>query len=60
MLFKEPKAEYVEIILEDVITTSPGQSYDVCQKKGISGMDQDKFCLEMGISGMDLSSVSDF
>ena len=59
MMMKEPVIEFVPISDTNILTGSPGQGYDVCQRKGINGMNQEKFCVEMLIAGMDLSLVPD-
>lgn len=60
MVFQEPKVEFVSVNTEDIATTSPGGAgYDICQRKGINGMNQASFCSEMGVAGMDLSGIPD-
>lgn len=54
MMFQEPKAEFIRLEMVNASTTSPGAGYNVCEKYGVSGMDQDAFCAAMNQAGMPL------
>lgn len=58
MFFQEPKVEFVSVSTEDISTTS-GAGYNICQRKGYAGMNQEGFCAEMKVAGMDLSGLPD-
>lgn len=59
MVFQEPKVEFVSVDTDDISTTSGGAGYNICQRKGIAGLNQENFCAEMKIAGMDLSGIPD-
>jgi len=53
MKIQEPKVEFTNLSHENVIATS-GAGYNICEKYGVSGMDQEAFCAAMNRAGMPL------
>lgn len=52
MFFREPKIDFIELQLSNIITDS-GAATSVCQKIGGSSMSKESFCSEWGGYGYD-------